>query len=195
MQSKQKRCQNYALWCIRVIYNLDICRFVVRWFDRFSGGNSGVQHINSKMKSKTKCSEKLIARGIWRCTNYLSRTSGRLLRFIGECIELFERQTPLQQGLSQVYFDARKQEGMGCIHKPFSPNLGQLWSEVSSWSCYWWWKKSVLLWTWEKSTKQSFGAQRWKPAWNRKKKSISEESTVHDHLQLKRGRTSKTTWS
>ena len=44
---------------------------------------------------------------------------------------------------------------------------------------------AALIWTWEKSTVQSVGARRRKPASNRKEKSIAEEGTVNDILQLK----------
>ena len=53
---------------------------------------------------------------------------------------------------------------------------------------------AALIWTWEKSTVQSVGAKRRKPASNRKEKSISEKGTVHDILQLMRYRATKTTW-
>ena len=35
---------------------------VLRWFNRFSLGNSAVQDIKGKTKNKTKCNEKLIGR-------------------------------------------------------------------------------------------------------------------------------------
>ena len=55
------------------------------------------------------------------------------------------------------------------------------------WSCYWWWNIGALSWTWEKSAVRKGGNL----PLIAKKKSILDEGSVQDILQLERNRATK----